>query len=404
MTGHPSESPPDAPPAVAVIANSATPYRIHLHRRISSELPQIRLFSVFTHDASNAPWQLSLESQIRPVAFGAGEEAIKQDRLVRAPHEWRKGGRIIRWIEQNDIRAVVMLGYADPGRLRILRWCARHGVPVLLCGDSNIHGDTARGLRRVVKTLVLRRVLRWCDAILPCGSLGVQYFQKYGASPDRMFLMPVEPDYRLILELDQQKIEQVRDRFALPPQRRRVIYSGRLTAEKRVDLLIDAFSRIASDRPDWDLLIVGDGPLRKELEQRVPGSLRGRVIWTGFLNDQQTIAALYRTSDLLVLPSDSEPWALVINEAAAAGLAIVASDVVGAAAELVRDGVNGRIFRRGNLERLSQCLLEVTSPLRIDQMKRSSAGILLQWREKADPVQGLHQALVACEVLERDGG
>ena len=219
-----------------------------------------------------------------------------------------------------------------------------------------------------------------------------------------MFLMPVEPDYRLILELDQQKIEQVRDRFALPPQRRRVIYSGRLTAEKRVDLLIDAFSRIASDRPDWDLLIVGDGPLRKELEQRVPGSLRGRVIWTGFLNDQQTIAALYRTSDLLVLPSDSEPWAVVINEAAAAGLAIVASDVVGAAAELVRDGVNGRIFRRGNLERLSQCLLEVTSPLRIDQMKRSSAGILLQWREKADPVQGLHQALVACEVLERDGG
>jgi glycosyltransferase involved in cell wall biosynthesis len=111
------------------------------------------------------------------------------------------------------------------------------------------------------------------------------------------------------------------------------------------------------------------------------------------------VSAIYRASDVLALPSDFEPWALVLNEAAAAEMAIVSSDVVGAAAELVRDGFNGRLFPPGNLAKMTDALLDVTAPETIDPMKRASAEVLQDWRNRADPVHGLKKALAYCKVL-----
>src|SRR5439155_26838233 len=103
-----------------------------------------------------------------------------------------------------------------------------------------------------------------------------------------------------------------RRRFGLPAGRRRLVYAGRLAAVKRIDLLVDAFAALAADRPDWDLLVVGDGPLRDALVGRVPPAIRERVMWTGFVDDQATIGALYHACDVLVLPSDLEPWGVVV--------------------------------------------------------------------------------------------
>jgi glycosyltransferase involved in cell wall biosynthesis len=102
---------------------------------------------------------------------------------------------------------------------------------------------------------------------------------------------------------------------------------------------------------------------------------------------------VYRCADVLVLPSDYEPWGVVVTEAAAAGLAVIASSVVGAAADVVEEGVNGRIFRRGDKEHLVECLLDLTDPHRTDAAKAASQRVLARWRSKCDPVQGLRRAL-----------
>jgi glycosyltransferase involved in cell wall biosynthesis len=290
-------------------------------------------------------------------------------------------------------------GYNDVGRLRIIRWCHRHQIPVMMWGDSNIRGDLARGVKARVKRMYLKHLIHRVDAVLPCGRLGKEYFQKYGADPTRMFFMPYEPDYSLIQQLPNEAVDSARGRFGLDPMRRRIVFSGRLIDVKRPDMLVDAFIRIAGQRPDWDLLIIGDGSMKAELERRVPAELSKRVIWTGFLNDQSAISALYRSSDVLALPSSYEPWALVINEAVAAGLAVVSSDVVGAAWELVRDGVNGRTFPPGDLNKLVYCLQDVTTSGRTDVMKAASAQVLADWRRTGDPVDGLRRALNACGIL-----
>jgi glycosyltransferase involved in cell wall biosynthesis len=212
-------------------------------------------------------------------------------------------------------------------------------------------------------------------------------------SRDRIHFFTLEPDYSLIQDLPMGKVEEASHRFGLDPHRRRLVFSGRLIPLKRVDLLINAFAAIAGERPQWDLVIVGDGPLRDSLAAAVPDALRTRVIWTGFLGDQEDISAVYRACDVLVLPSEREAWALVINEAAAAGLAIVSSSVPGAAEDLVRDGVNGRIFPSGDLGALVDCLLDVTSESRLTAMKAASPVVLDEWRRRADPVDSLRQIL-----------
>src|SRR5258706_1427681 len=116
-------------PAVAIICNSHTPYRLHLHLRIAREVREIKLWSVYTHEVSNAPWAFAVPPEIGPVSFGHGESSYDQANVKYALREWRKGGRIIRWMKEQKIRAAVVFGYNDTGRLRIIRWCRRNGVP-----------------------------------------------------------------------------------------------------------------------------------------------------------------------------------------------------------------------------------------------------------------------------------
>ena len=392
---------PDSKPAVAIICNSHTPYRLHLHQRIAQEIPEIKLWSVYTHEESNAPWAFAVPPEIGPVSFGRGESSADQPKAKYALREWRKGGRIIRWMKEQNVRLAVVFGYNDAARLRIIRWCNRNGVPVFVFGDSNVRGDHARGLKGFAKRQVVSRVIRACTGVMPCGTMGQAFFEKYGARREQVYFFPYEPDYVLVAQVDAASIAQAQGRFGLNPARRRIVYSGRLVPIKRVDLLIDAFISIAAERPEWDLLIIGDGPERAALQARVADALKSRVTWAGFIDDAKTVATLYRASDVLVLPSDFEPWAVVINEAAAAGLAIVASDVVGAAAELVRDGVNGHVFPAGDAAALRAALLDVTREDRIDAMKGASAGVLADWRRRGDPIAGLRRALENSGVLPR---
>jgi glycosyltransferase involved in cell wall biosynthesis len=378
---------------LAIISNEQTPYRIHLHQRIVRECPGIRLSSVFTHEFSSSPWQYCDVAAINPVMFGRGESSAAQADPLRVAREWRKGGAITRWMESENVGAVVLLGYNDAARMRILHWCRRRGVPCFLFGDSNIRCDTARGLRALAKRILVSRAVSMCDGVLHCGSLGRQYFLRYGARKERLFPFPYEPDYLGLTAPDSRRIESVRARYGIERGKRHLLYSGRLVKVKRVDLLIRAFAAIAGRRPEWRLVIAGAGPLRNPLESAVPVELGDRVLWTGFIEHPADLASVYHSADILAAPSDYEPWGVVVTEAVAAGLAVVASSVVGAAADVVEDGVNGRIFRCGDGNHLAECLLDLTEPCRTDAAKSAARRVLTRWRAQSDPVDGLRKAL-----------
>jgi glycosyltransferase involved in cell wall biosynthesis len=143
--------------------------------------------------------------------------------------------------------------------------------------------------------------------------------------------------------------------LGLDPQRPTVIFCGRLTDRKRP---LDAVRAIEQGGGELNLLLLGDGPLReqvREYERRLP------VRCLGFIN-QAELPAWYAAGDILVLPSESEVWGLVINEGLACGLIPVVSEAVGCAPDLVHG--TGETFPVGDVAALAAALKRVASDVR----------------------------------------
>jgi glycosyltransferase involved in cell wall biosynthesis len=383
---------------MAMIVNSLAPYRVHLHQLIAAGIPELKLHTLVTHGPAEFDWHMELPAAIHASFFGAGDSPLA--RILRRPiYEWGKGGRIINYLKSNDIRAVIVLGYRYMSYLRIIRYCDQAGVPLFLHNDSNIQNDRSMSsAKRWLKTRLYDWLMRQSTGIMSMGEYGDQFFIRYGADPRRLYRVPCTPDYESFATVDANQLQRFRQRFGLSCDRKYLLYSGRLVGFKRVDLLIDAFAAIAAARPGWDLLVAGDGPLADELRRRVPASLGSRVIWTGFL-DREEPALAYHAADVLVLSSDGEPWALVIQEAMAAGLAVISSHVSGAARELIEDGRSGRIFPAGDRRELERAILQVTDLGALAQFKREARAALARWRRRVDPVAEVRRAMVDCGAL-----
>jgi len=354
-------------PTYAFVATEPTPYRLHLLQRLVSEIPEAKLLTIFLTgpDESSMAWSLDLPPQIHPVVYPEcgrkrGRSNHNEQALCRA---------VQKTLEEHDARLVINMGWIGPAERSVIAWGGKRGVPVIVRGDFNVHAVARTGslgdrVREALRGWRVRWVARQAAGLMPMGSCGHDYFQHYAPGHGKPeFLCPYEPDYALF-ERDDAAVAEFCAAHRLDPHRKRLLYCGRLVDVKRVDVLIDAFARVHADHPEWDIVVCGDGPLRDSLQSQatardVPPQ---RIHWLGFFSDMKQVRLAYHASDVLVLPSGSEPWALVINEAVASGLAVVATTVVGAAAELVQQGVNGHRVPPGDVNALAAALGRVMAP------------------------------------------
>jgi glycosyltransferase involved in cell wall biosynthesis len=394
-----TKSPQDDRPGLAMIVNVLAPYRINLHSLIAAGIPELKLHTLVTHGPADFDWDMTVPKSINASYFGAKGDSPLASTFHRPLYEWRKGGRLINYIRSNNIAAVITLGYRYISYLRTIHYCHQSGLPLFVHNDSNIQGDRSMSAAKSwAKKQVYGWWLRRSSGVMSMGEYGDQFFIRYGADSKRIYRVPLTPNFENFSEVDLQQLRRFCADFGLVPDRQRFVFSGRLVHLKRVDLIVDAFAAIAAERPDWDLLIVGDGELGDELRRRVPDALRSRVVWTGFLDREETALA-YHAADVLVLASNREPWSLVVLEAMAAGLVVVSSDIVGAAHELITDGVSGRLFSVDSLAELVRALLDVSDLGATSRYKRNSILALKQWREKTDPVSEVRRAFIDCGVL-----
>jgi glycosyltransferase involved in cell wall biosynthesis len=379
------------PQDLVLVQATLSPYFDHFHRRIQSELP-LRPVALYTH--ARHVWQMDPGTDAYENHVLGGLVASEWDRSVAAHRrEWRIGGDIIAFLRRRRPAAVILIGYRDPARLRVARWCRRHGVPVLAWTDANALGAAPpSGWRGALKGAYIRWIDRRVSGWLVCGSPGETYLSQFGIDLARVHRSPCAPNYTQIQSVTEADVTAAASSLKLDLERRRLVCSGRMVPTKRFDLVIDAFAAVAEERRGWDLLVLGQGPEQSRLRARVPSHLRDRVIFGGFVADPRTLWAVYKACHVLVHLADHEPWGLIVNEAAACGMAMVCSDVVGAAAELLRDGDNGRRVPRGDVSAAGAALREVTGPA-LERMRSRSPAILDEWRRAADPIAGLAAAL-----------
>ncbi|HZE73101.1 MAG TPA: glycosyltransferase family 4 protein [Pyrinomonadaceae bacterium] len=134
-----------------------------------------------------------------------------------------------------------------------------------------------------------------------------------------------------------------------------IIYIGQLVRRKGIDILLEALRPLFAQHRNLFLTIVGTGEMQTALQAQVEAlGLDGRVLFEGAINSDSVPARL-AGADLLVLPSRWDGWGLVVNEAFSAGVPVVVSDRCGAA-DLVRQGINGYVFRNESVAELRACL------------------------------------------------
>lgn len=143
------------------------------------------------------------------------------------------------------------------------------------------------------------------------------------------------------------------------PAKKWVVAMGRLIPEKGFDLLINSFQRLANHHPDWQLLILGEGPLAAELTAlRDDLQLSDRVVFTGVVNNPFPIL---QRAELFVLPSRTEGFPMALGEALCCGAAAIATDCSRGIRELMRDGTDGIIVPTENIAALSLAMEQLMS-------------------------------------------
>ena len=310
--------------------------------------------------------------------------------ILIPPAKARENGRgrpgffskeLLRLVLDGGFDAIYVGGYYFPEAWRVLLAAKRLGIPYILSTD--VHALESRRARnafsRAIKKAIVGRIFRMAGAVSTGSTGATAYVQSLGVPADRIILgrNTVDNDWwaTRAAAVDQAAIRRA---WNIPADAPVALFCAKLQSWKRPGDLLEAFAR--ANVPESHLVFAGDGPLRRELEQRA-GSLGlvDRVHFLGFMN-QSGLPAVYVASDLLVLPSDYEPFGLVVNEAMICGCPAVVSDRVGAKYDLIREGVTGSVFRCGEVDALAGTIRSLLSDrARLAKMGAAARERLKSW-------------------------
>lgn len=275
-------------------------------------------------------------------------------------------------------------GWHSRNLLRALSLSRLTGKPILMRGENQDQAmPDGWGLRGWAKRRFLGWIFSRVSAFLAIGSANRDYYLVRGVPSGRIFSVPYAVDNAFFAHRAATgDLDALRAEFRIEPGRQIILFAGKFQPRKRPDLLVEAWKRLPEPRPA--LLMVGDGELRPAIE----AARQQGMIFAGFRN-QGELPALYRLADVFVLPSESEPWGLAVNEAMACGTAVVVSDEVGAVPDLVDETV-GAVFRAGDSVGLAGVLGRVLADS--EGLGRAAAERVAGWDFEAD-VAGLREAL-----------
>lgn len=157
------------------------------------------------------------------------------------------------------------------------------------------------------------------------------------------------------------------------------LYIGRFSPEKNIFSLLEAFRFLILSNKinNWGLILVGSGPQEEEIKEFIlKYNLTCNIKMIGFMQKEE-ICKFYAISDVLVLPSISETWGLVVNEAMVCGMAVLVSRNCGCYPDIVKDGLNGFSFDPTNVDELKDLLIKfISEEVILDDMKNNSIKII----------------------------
>lgn len=245
-------------------------------------------------------------------------------------------------------------GYFDNAQVLLMIYAQMKGVKVVLSSESSPLDHHRSPLKEKIKSWIVNRAhIFFCF-----GKSSADYLLSLGVREDQI---PVRHAAVVDETLIRSNFELAKNAVA-KPKKYQFVYVGRLAEEKNLELLVKAFLDLKKESiaQDWGLLFVGDGPTKTKLQQLSGNPDANDITFAGG-HPWYKVPEWMAKADVLVLPSKSEPWGLVVNEAMICGMPVIVSEKCGCAEDLVISGQNGFVFNpedQSDLEKAMRYFME----------------------------------------------
>ncbi|WP_167437794.1 glycosyltransferase family 4 protein [Pedobacter miscanthi] len=272
-----------------------------------------------------------------------------------------KNPKIIKLIKAFSPDALLVYGWSYFSHLSII-WHFKGKIPVWFRGDSTLI-DNQPWIKRKIRKAILTLVYKNIDIAFYVGKANKAYFKTFGLKENKLIFVPHAVDNIRFGTDRKNEALTIRNKLGINLDETLILFAGKLESKKSPDLLLEAFKQL--NRKDVHLLFVGNGELEKPLKSTASDQKIRNVHFLDFQN-QTKMPAIYQACNLYCLPSrgPGETWGLAVNEAMAAGKAILISDKVGCAIDLV-DASNGLIFDINEQSLLSSLQVLINNDLKV---------------------------------------
>jgi glycosyltransferase involved in cell wall biosynthesis len=291
-------------------------------------------------------------------------------------------------------------GYVYPSNWLAALGAWLTGAKLLFRSDLRAETATPIGLRSIFRDVLRRGWISHSDGLLYIGHSNRQAYVAYGADERQLFPTPYSVDVDAISDAVRRAADnrrELRARWSVPEQATVVLFVGKLTPRKHPEALL----HIAAKSPDLHFVVAGSGPLEDLLVAEAKRTCSSNVSFLGFVNQSQ-LPDVYALSDIFVMPSEREPWGLVLNEAMAARLPAVVSRDVGAVPDLIIEGETGFTFPMGDWDAMAALVRRLATDVQLRRQIGDAASRRAQLFTFAATADGIVEALRALGVYKAD--
>jgi glycosyltransferase involved in cell wall biosynthesis len=355
---------------LVIVTEIISPYRIPLFNTLAQH-PGVDLHVIFLGETDPNLRQWPVYKQEIRFSF----QVLPSWRRRIGRYNALLNSGIAKALDQAAPEVILCGGYSYVASWQTLFWAGRHRVPFLLWSESNLQ-DFRRS--HALTEFLKKKFLHRCSGFVVPGRSALEYICTHGAKDNSIFIAPNAVDNELFAgaaDNARRNATVLRKELALP--NRYFLFVGRLVREKGVFELLRAYASLNQQlRHEVGLVFVGDGDARSQLESEAASISAGTVRFAGFAQREQ-LGAYYGLADALVLPTYTDTWGMVVNEAMACGLPVIMSRAAGCAADLIRENWNGLLVAPKDscgLESAMRLLTEQTE-LRTTMASRSAEHI-----------------------------
>jgi len=347
---------------VILLTETISPYRIPVFNEIAQRLGNQFLVLFFGETEKRRQWRIYKEK----IKFRY--EVLMHFLLQKKGSEpYFLNPTILYKLMKYSPSVIIISGYYNLSSLLAMLYAKFFGRRIVLWCEGNKY-------ERRINYSLLEAYKRWfvrnCTGYIVPGRASFEYLLSLGAKTDKIWIAPnaVDNDY---FSQACDKYRETKEAFKKTKgySEKNILYVGRLIDRKGILDLLKAFQIVSGEQPDLGLLLVGSGKREARYRNFCKTHRIRNVFFAGFVH-QEELPLYYAAADVFVLPTHSEPWGLVLNEAMACNLPIISSDVAGAAHDLIINGINGYIFQKGNIQQLVTYLKDILS----DDQKRIKMG------------------------------